>query len=98
MAEDTKLERAPAPDSPVEMIAAFLTLGYGLPDGYYVSRVVRYGGRAGTGLALFITPPGNGRELRINYERESDCTHPVTLRAQAAADTNGLTRAHRVTS
>jgi hypothetical protein len=96
--DDAKLGEAPAPDSPVEEIAAFLTRGYGLPDGYYVDRVVRHGGRAGTGLTVLIVPPGDGQELRINYERESDCTNPTKLRAQAAADTNGLTRAHRVTS
>jgi hypothetical protein len=96
--EDTsKLGEAPPPDSPIEMIAAFLTLGFGLPSGYYVSRVVRYGGRAGTGLTVFIKPPGNGDELRIDFERESDCANPIKLRTQAAAATSGLTRANRIT-
>ena len=93
-----KLGEAPPPDSPVDEIAAFLARGYGLPDGYYVSRIVRHGGRAGTGLTVFIHPPGDGDELRISYERESDCTSPVRLRAQAAADTKGLTRASRISS
>jgi hypothetical protein len=98
MTEDTgKLGEAPPPGSPVEDIRAFLTLGYGLPDGYYVRRVVRHGGRDGTGLAVFIAPPGNGDELRISYEREADCTNPVKLRSRAAADTKGLTRAWRLT-
>ena len=60
--------------------------------------MVRHGGRAGTGLTVFIRPPGDGDELRINYERESDCTNPTRLRAQAAADTKGLTRASRINS
>ena len=100
MAKDAsdKLGEAPPPDSPEEMIAAFLTIGYGLPDGYYVSRVVRHGGRSGTGLVVFIRPPGDGQELQVKYERESDCTNPVRLRAQAAADTKGLTRALRINS
>jgi hypothetical protein len=97
-ADDSKLRDAPAPDSPVEMIAAFLTLGYGLPEGYYVSRVVRHGGRSGTGISVFIMPPGEGAELGIHYERESDCMNPTKLRAQAAADTRGLTRAWRINS
>ena len=87
-----KLTEAPPPDAPVDVIATFVWRGYGLPGGYTVSRVVRHGGRAGTGLTVFIRPPGGGRELRINYARESDCTNPTKLRPQAAADTNGLTR------
>jgi hypothetical protein len=75
-----------------------MTRGYGLPDGYYVSRIVRHGGRSGTGLTVFIRPPGDGDELRISYPRESDCTNQVKLRAQAAADTKGLTRAWRINS
>jgi hypothetical protein len=99
MTEDTgKLGEAPSPDAPVETIAAFLTLGYGLPEGYYVSRVVRHGGRAGTGVSVFIAPPSDGDELRIHYERESDCMSHTKLRAQAAADTRGLTRASRINS
>jgi hypothetical protein len=80
------------------MIAAFLTLEYRLPEGYCVSLVVRHGGRAGTGLSVFIAPPGDSQELRINYERGSERTSPMKLRSQAVADTNGLTRAHRITS
>jgi hypothetical protein len=94
----SKLGEAPPHESSMEMIAAFLTLGYGLPDGYYVSRVVRHGGRAGTGIGVFIAPPGDGDEIRIHYERESDCMSHTKLRAQAAADTRGLTRAWRINS
>jgi hypothetical protein len=93
-----KLGEAPPPASPMEVIAAFLTLGYGLPSGYYVGRVVRHGGRAGTGISVFVAPPSDGDELRIHYERESDCMNPTRLRAQAAADTRGLTRAWRINS
>ena len=82
--------RAPPPDAPVRDLAAFIGRGYGLPDGYRVARVVRYGGRAGTGLAVFIQPPGEGAEIRIRYAREEDCTIPGKLRARAAADTRGL--------
>ena len=94
--DSSRLGRVPSPDSPVETIAAFLTFGYGLPDGYYVSRIVRHGGRSGTSLDVFIRPPGKGEELRIHYERESDCTNHIKLRAQAAADTKGLTRGSRI--
>lgn len=98
-ASDTgALGEAPRHGSSEDDIRAFLTIGYGPPDGYYVSRIVRHGGRAGTGLTVFIRPPGDGDELRINYERESDCTNPARLRAQAAADTKGLTRAWRINS
>jgi hypothetical protein len=93
-----KLGEAPPHGAPMPELAAFLTLGYGLRDGYYVSRVVRYGGRAGTGLAVFIRPPSGGDELRINYERESDCCNPVKLRSRAAADTRGLTRSSQLTT
>jgi hypothetical protein len=93
-----KLGEAPPPGSPIEVIRAFLTLGYGLPDGYYVRRVVRHGGREGTGLVVSIAPPGDGDELRITYEREADCTNPIRLRSRAAADTKGLTRGGLITS
>lgn len=92
-----KLGEAPRHDAPVEMIRAFLTLGYGLPDGYYVSRVVRHGGRAGTGLEVFICAPGGG-ELRIGYERETDCLKWQTLAGRAAADTRGLTRGRLIST
>lgn len=95
---DGKLGEAPPPGSPVEEIAAFLTLGYGLPDGYYVSRVIRHGGRAGTGLTVLIRPPGDGVPLRIHYERETDCLQWQTLAGRAAADTRGLTRGRLITS
>lgn len=99
MTEDTgKLGEAPPPNEPVETILAFLTLGYGLPDGYYVCRVVRHGGRAGTGLTVLIRPPGDGELLRIHYERESDCLKWQTLAGRAAADTRGITRGRLVTS
>lgn len=94
---DGKFGDAPPHDAPVSEIAAFLTVGYGLPARYSVCRVVRYGGRAGTGLTVFIRTPA-GKELRVNYERESDCISPARLRAQAAGDTNGLTRATRINS
>lgn len=95
---DAGLGEVPPPGAPMEVISAFLTLGYGLPDRHYVSRIVRHGGRSGTGLTVFIRPPGDGDELRISYERESDCTNHVRLRAQAAADTRGLTRGSRINS
>lgn len=99
MGSDTdKLGEAPPPDAPIEEIQAFLTRGYGLPHDYYVSRVVRHGGRDGTGVTVFICPPGDGEELRIHHERESDCQNPTKLRARAAADTKGLTRAWRINS
>ena len=47
---------------------------------------------------MFVCPPGNGQELRISYERESDCSNPIRLRSQASSDTNGLTRGWRITS
>ncbi len=98
-ASDTgALGEAPRHGSSEDEIRAFLTIGYGPPEGYYVSRIVRHGGRAGTGLTVFIRPPGDGDELRINYDRELDCTNPARLRAQAAADTKGLTRAWRINS
>jgi len=87
-----KLGDTPKPTAPIELIAAFLGRGYGVPRGYRVSRVVRHGGRAGTGLSVFITPPGDGAVLRIHYDRESDCWNHVKLRAQAASNTKGLTR------
>lgn len=92
-----KLGEAPPPGAPVEDIQAFLTVGYGLPDGYHVARVVRHGGRSSTGLVVFIHAPGAG-ELRVSYEREADCTSPIKLRQQAAADTRGLTRGWLLTS
>jgi hypothetical protein len=99
--EDTnevgKLGEVPRSGAPVKRLAAFLARGYGLPGGYEVSRVVRMGGRTATGLTVFISPPG-GAEIRIAYDRESDCTNHVKLRAQAAADTKGLTRASRISS
>ena len=97
-APDSKLGEAPAPNDPVELIQAFLTRGYGLPDGYYVSRVIRHGGRAGTGLTVLIRPPGDGEPLRIYYERETDCLNWQKLAGRAAADTRGLTRGKLITS
>jgi hypothetical protein len=93
-----KLGEAPPPDAPVDKFAAYIARGFGLPAGYSVHRVVRYGGRAGTGLAVFIKPPGKGELLRIHYEKESDCWNPNKLRSRAAADTRGLTRGGLVTS
>lgn len=93
-----KLRAAPPPGASEVEFAAFIARGFGLPDDYTVVRVIRYGGRAGTGLAVFIQPPGGGRELRIHYEREADCANPVKLRARAAADTRGLTRAGLINS
>ena len=71
MTETGKLGEAPPPGSPVETIPAFLTLGYGLTGGHYVSRVVRHGGRAGTGLTVFIRPPGDGRSCRSTTSARS---------------------------
>jgi hypothetical protein len=93
-----KLGPAPSPDAPVADLRAYIARGFGIPDGYTVGRVVRYGGRAGTGLAVFVRPPGEGRELRIHYEKESDCSNPNKLRARAAADTCGLTRGELINS
>lgn len=99
VSEDTgKLGEAPAPEEPVAEIAGFVARGYGLPPAHEISRVVRHGGRSGTGLTVYIKPPGGGQELRIHYERESDCCNPAKLRSQAAADTKGLTRAQLITS
>jgi hypothetical protein len=91
-ASDAKLGPAPANDESQDTIRAFLTKGYGLPDGYFVSRVVRDGGRSTTGLTVFITPPGDGKELTVHYPRESDCRSWATLRGEAASQTKGLTR------
>jgi hypothetical protein len=91
------LGEAPPAGMPVAVVAAFLTRGYGFPDDYLVARVVRHGGREGTGLTVFIDPPGGGQQLRIHYERESDCLHHQRLRGRAAADTHGLTRGRLLT-
>jgi hypothetical protein len=96
-ASEGKFE-APPHGASVTEFGRFIARGYGLPPGYEVVRVVRYGGRDGTGLAVFIRPPGGGAELRINYVRESDCCNPVKLRSRAAADTCGLTRSTLLTS
>jgi hypothetical protein len=93
-----KLGEAPRHGSPVAEFGKFIARGYGLPDGYAVVRVVRYGGRDGTGLAVFIRAPGEGGELRIAYPRESDCSNHVKLRSRAVADTRGLTRSALITS
>ena len=98
MTDTDKLGNAPPPDGPVQDILAFLTRGYGLRDGHYVSRVVRHGGRAGTGLTVYVSPPGNGGDLQIHYEREKDCYSWQTLAGRAAADTRGLTRGRLISS
>jgi hypothetical protein len=98
LGDDAKLGPAPAHDAPLTELRDFIARGYGLPDGYDIERVVRYGGRAGTGLAVFITPPGEGEQLRVLYEKESDCANPNKLRSRAAADTRGLTRAGLINS
>jgi hypothetical protein len=93
MRDDTgKLGEAPDYGSPVKDFADFVGRGYGVPDGYRVVRIVRHGGRAGTGLTVFIEPPGGGDPIRIVYEKESDCWNHNKLRARAVADTRGLTR------
>jgi hypothetical protein len=98
MSRATEFGEAPPPDASIGEFAAFIAHGYGLPDGYTVARVIRYGGRDGTGIAVFIRPPGGGSELRILYEREADCQNPAKLRSRAAADTRGLTRSGLLTS
>jgi len=97
MSTDT-LGDPPEWNATTDEVRAFLTRGYGLPEGYDVDRVVRHGGRSGTGLTVYITPPGDGAPLRVSYEREADCTSYVKLRAQAASDTKGLTRGWRLNS
>lgn len=83
---------APPFGSTVAALRDYIARGYGLPDGYVVERVVRFGGLAGSALHVHIKPPGRGDHLVIRYEREVDCTNAGKLRAQAAADTNGLSR------
>jgi hypothetical protein len=92
------LEDVPGPDAPLADQQEFVRRGYGLPDDYTVPRVVRHGGRGGTALDVFIRPPGGGRELRIRYPREDDCSNPTRLRSRATAETRGLTRGHLITS
>ena len=68
LSDDGKLGEAPRYGSSPATVATFLGRGYGLPDGYRVSRVVRLGGRDGTGLVVFIQPParrgGAAHQLR----------------------------------
>lgn len=99
MSKDTEtLGDAPPHGAPVGDFAAFIARGYGIPDSHVVDRVVRHGGRDGTGLTVFITPVGDGKPLRIHYERETDCSNPNKLRARAAAATRGLTRGGLINS
>lgn len=93
-----KFGEAPPPNSPPAKLTAFIGRGYGLPRDYVIERVIRHGGRAGTGLTVLIRPPGEGELLRIHYERESDCLKWQTLAGRAAADTRGLTRGKLITS
>jgi len=88
---------APKNDAPIAELRDYLARAYGLRDDYCVERVVRYGGRAGSSLDVFIRPPG-GAELRVHYEEERHCRHADTLRGQAAADTDGLTRGDLITT
>src|SRR5690348_11339296 len=97
LGESIKLGRAPAHGAPVGELRAYLGRAYGLPDGYEVRRVVRHGGRSGTALHVHLHAPG-GKELVIAYEEERLCRSADSLRAQAAADTDGLTRGDLLTS
>jgi hypothetical protein len=95
---ETGLGQPPSHAAEPKAFADFIGRGFGIPHGYQVSQVVRHGGRNGTGLVVHIAPPGGGRPLRIQYAKESDCTNPVKLRAQAAGDTRGLTRGTLINS
>jgi hypothetical protein len=99
MSARTKLaDVLPEHDASPGEFAWFIGHGYGLPDSHEVDKVVRHGGRSGTGLSVVIRPVGGGKPLRIHYERESDCWNQNRLRAQASADTRGLTRGKLINS
>jgi hypothetical protein len=89
---------APAHGAPIGELRDYLARAYGLPDGYVVERVIRHGGRPGTALTVHIRAPGADKELVIRYDEERQCRKPESLRGQAAADTDGLTRGSLITA
>lgn len=89
---------APAHDRPIGEVREYLAAAYGLPDGYGVERVVRYGGRQGTALTVHVRAPGGVKPLVIRYDEERMCRDAGLLRAVAAASTDGLTRGDLITT
>lgn len=97
-ASSTAFPPPPPHGAPVATLQTWLSHSFGLPTGYRAGAVERFGNAPDAPMTMEIIGPEGAATHRVRWAEQRDAQTPRGLRSQASANTNGLTRAHLIST